>query len=91
MTRGPEFCSLCSSRRAHPSLGSTPAAGDIAGCDSTGDEMTADLLDGLDGTVLALGDLAYPSGTADEIRHVLRPVLGTTPFPHLAGPRQPRV
>jgi hypothetical protein len=44
-------------------------AGDIASCSSTGDEATAKLLDflaGTDGTVAALGDNAYDSGTASE-------------------------
>jgi hypothetical protein len=39
------------------------AAGDIASCDSTGDEATAQILAGTSGTIAALGDLAYPSGT----------------------------
>ena len=38
------------------------AAGDIAACDSSGDEATAELLGGIDGTVLTLGDAAYPRG-----------------------------
>ena len=42
------------------------AAGDIGACDSTGDEATAELLDGMDGTILALGDLAYPDGTVRD-------------------------
>ena len=42
------------------------AAGDIAACDSDGDEATAALLDELDGTILAAGDLAYPDGTAGD-------------------------
>ncbi len=52
------------------------AAGDIAGCDSSGDEATAALLDGPDGTVLALGDLAYPDGTADEFATCYGPSWG---------------
>ena len=40
------------------------AAGDIASCQSRGDRATAKLLDSISGTVLALGDLAYPDGTA---------------------------
>ena len=42
------------------------AAGDIASCESRGDRATAKLLDSISGTVLALGDLAYPRGTAKE-------------------------
>ncbi len=42
------------------------AAGDIGACDSSGDEATAALLDGMDGTILALGDLAYPDGTVRD-------------------------
>jgi PKD repeat protein len=39
-------------------------AGNIARCDRTNDEATAALLDGIAGTVFALGDNAYPNGTA---------------------------
>ncbi|MBL8959724.1 MAG: Ig-like domain-containing protein, partial [Gemmatimonadetes bacterium] len=42
------------------------AAGDIAVCGSSGDEATATLLDAEAGTVLALGDLAYPNGTTAD-------------------------
>jgi hypothetical protein len=52
------------------------AAGDIASCSSNGDEETADLLDTLDGTVLALGDLAYSSGTASEFANCYDPTWG---------------
>src|SRR5207247_8874619 len=38
-------------------------AGNIARCDRTNDEATANLLDGIAGTVFALGDAAYPNGT----------------------------
>ena len=34
-------------------------AGDIASCGRTGDEATAGLLDGIDGTVATLGDNVY--------------------------------
>jgi len=40
------------------------AAGDIASCRTEGDEATAELVEGIEGTVLALGDEAYPRGTA---------------------------
>lgn len=39
------------------------AAGDIVDCNLAGAEATAKLLDKLPGTVLALGDLAYPDGS----------------------------
>lgn len=52
------------------------AAGDIAGCDSDGDEATAALLDRLNGTVLALGDLAYPDGTDANIADCYSPTWG---------------
>ena len=48
------------------------AAGDIAGCSSSGDEATAKLLDGLAGTVATLGDNVYESGTASEFSQLLR-------------------
>ena len=51
------------------------AAGDIAS-DSDGDEATADLLDGLPGTVLTLGDNAYPNGTASEFTNYYDPTWG---------------
>ncbi len=43
------------------------AAGDIADCRGEGDEATAKLVDGIDGsTVLTLGDNAYPEGSAED-------------------------
>jgi calcineurin-like phosphoesterase family protein len=41
-------------------------AGDIAGCDRSGDEATAKLVQAIGGTVMAVGDLAYPSGSAAQ-------------------------
>ena len=52
------------------------AAGDIAKCDSTGDEATANLLDSLPGTVAALGDDAYESGTLTEFNQCYGPSWG---------------
>ena len=55
------------------------AAGDIAGCDTTGDEATADLLDRLvepAGIVLALGDLAYPDGSTENFAECYDPTWG---------------
>jgi hypothetical protein len=50
-------------------------AGDIAMCDANA-EATAKLLDGIGGTVFALGDQAYFSGTADEYRRCYDPTWG---------------
>jgi acid phosphatase type 7 len=52
------------------------AAGDIADCNSTADSATADLLDATAGTILALGDLAYESGTPEEFRSCFGPTWG---------------
>ena len=52
------------------------AAGDIGDCATTGDEATAVLLDGIPGTVAALGDTAYPSGTAANFRDCYAPTWG---------------
>ncbi len=52
------------------------AAGDIASCGLTTDESTAKLLDKLDGTILALGDIAYGSGTTAEFRNCYDPTWG---------------
>jgi hypothetical protein len=42
-------------------------AGDIADCTGlSGAEATAKLLEGIPGTVMAVGDLAYPDGTAEN-------------------------
>jgi len=70
-----------------PSPGSTPGgsaaagfvlvgAGDIASCQSDGDEATAKLLDTLDGTVFTLGDNAYEHGTLDEYGRCYDPTWG---------------
>src|SRR4029434_6242114 len=52
------------------------AAGDIGDCATTGDEATAVLLDGIPGTVAALGDIAYPNGTAANFRDCYAPTWG---------------
>lgn len=61
-------------------------AGDIALCGSPGARATANLLDGIDGTVVAFGDLAYMSGTEQEFRECYDPTWGrhrhrTRPIP----------
>jgi acid phosphatase type 7 len=52
------------------------AAGDIARCDSDRDEATARLLDGLPGTVAAIGDTAYHSGSGRGFRLCYDPTWG---------------
>jgi hypothetical protein len=52
------------------------AAGDIAACDSSGDEATADLLDRHEGTVVLLGDTAYQAGTPQEFAECYDPTWG---------------
>jgi hypothetical protein len=51
-------------------------AGDIASCDSDGDEATAALLDTIDGTVFTVGDNAYNAGTAAEFARCYEPSWG---------------
>lgn len=53
-------------------------AGDIAACGSsaTGDEQTANLLDGIPGTVFAAGDNAYPDGSPSEYADCYAPTWG---------------
>ena len=51
-------------------------AGDIAACDSDGDEKTAALLDWIDGTVFTLGDNVYPAGTPEEFALCYEPTWG---------------
>lgn len=61
-------------------------AGDIALCGSPGAGATANLLDGIDGTIVAIGDLAYMSGTEQEFLKCYDPFWGhhrsrTRPIP----------
>jgi acid phosphatase type 7 len=51
-------------------------AGDIASCALDGDEQTAKLLDKIDGTVFAAGDIAYEKGTLDEFKRCYGPTWG---------------
>jgi hypothetical protein len=52
-------------------------AGDIAHCDSQGDEATAALIDGFpDATVFTVGDNAYERGTAQEFSSCYEPTWG---------------
>lgn len=51
-------------------------AGDIAACESPGDELTALLLDGIPGTVFAAGDTAYPAGSPVDFANCYEPSWG---------------
>src|SRR5438105_2853058 len=51
-------------------------AGNIARCDQTNDEATAALLDGIAGSVFALGDNALPGGTAAAYQSCYDPTWG---------------
>jgi acid phosphatase type 7 len=51
-------------------------AGDIATCDREEDELTAQLLDSLPGTVFTLGDNAYVNGSYSEYINCYEPTWG---------------
>ncbi len=51
-------------------------AGDIASCNSRGDERTALLLDELEGTIFTAGDNAYPDGSARDFLDCYDPSWG---------------
>ncbi len=51
-------------------------AGDIAYCMSSGDEATADLLDGISGAVATFGDNVYLVGSATEFTNCYDPTWG---------------
>src|SRR5215212_1822556 len=51
-------------------------AGDISRCDNNGDETTAQLLDGISGTVFTAGDNAYDSGSTSEYANCYDPTWG---------------
>jgi 3',5'-cyclic AMP phosphodiesterase CpdA len=52
------------------------AAGDVGVCGRAEVESTARLLDGIMGPILALGDLAYPAGTASDFASCYDPSWG---------------
>ena len=52
------------------------AVGDIASCASQGDEATAALVDGIQGTIIIAGDIAYESATAEEFADCYDPSWG---------------
>lgn len=74
-TTGLTLASLASP--APPAAGAVlVGAGDIARCDSTRDQATARLIDGMVGTVFTTGDNAYPSGTAQQFADCYDPAWG---------------
>jgi hypothetical protein len=52
------------------------AAGDIASCNTTGDQQTAALIANIAGTVITLGDNAYESGSASQFTNCYDPSWG---------------
>ena len=52
------------------------AAGNIASCGSINDEATASMLDTLPGTIFALGDNAFPDGSAQAYANCYTPSWG---------------
>ncbi len=52
------------------------AAGDVASCVSDGDEATADLVAGLNGTVAVLGDSVYERASAEQFAGCYQPTWG---------------
>jgi 3',5'-cyclic AMP phosphodiesterase CpdA len=52
------------------------AAGDVGVCGAVAAVETGQMLDGMDGTIVALGDLAYRHGTAQEFETCYDPVWG---------------
>jgi acid phosphatase type 7 len=59
------------------------AAGDIASCDTDDDSLVAEILDANEGTILTLGDNAYPSGREEDLAACYDPTWGR----HLARTR----
>ena len=51
-------------------------AGDISVCDNDNDELTAQLLDAISGTVFTTGDNAYDDGTASQYADCYHPTWG---------------
>src|SRR6266540_2944909 len=52
------------------------AAGDISSCGSNQDELTARILDTIPGTVVPLGDNAFPNGTLTDYQNCYGPTWG---------------
>jgi hypothetical protein len=62
-----------------PAAGATAVlvgAGDIGNCNTSTDEATAKLLDGIEGTVFTVGDNAYPAGSGKDFARCFEPTWG---------------
>ena len=73
---GPRPPALQAADVATAATGALLAAGDIAKCTSSGDDSTAKILDTIPGTVLALGDNAFPNGTLANYQDCYGPTWG---------------
>lgn len=78
--------SAASPAPSSPSPAVLVGAGDIAACGGSGATQTATLLDGIPGTVFAAGDLAYPTGSADDFANCFDPTWGRFRSRMLAAP-----
>ena len=67
---------LAGSASAAPRPATLLAVGDIASCDSDGDERTAALVATIRGPVAVLGDIAYENGTAADFANCFDPSWG---------------
>ena len=67
------------------------AAGDVAYCGNNGAEATAQLLDGLGGSVAMLGDAAYEAGTPAEFDNCYDPNLGPSSRSYPSDSGRPRL
>ena len=78
------YSGLAISKSASPAEDQTAVlvgGGDIADCaDLSGAEATAKLLEKIPGTVMAIGDLAYPSGTKEEFDNCYDKTWGRVKF-----------
>ena len=66
-------------------------AGDISSCGTNGDEATANVLDGIAGTVFTLGDNVYEDGTAQQFADCYNPSWGRHKARTKPVARQPRL
>lgn len=79
LTVGVSECAIAAPIKTPPETAAPQTlivAGDIAGCDSTGDEATAAIVKQLEGTVVTTGDNAYPDGSLDQYRDCYEPSWG---------------